>query len=88
MSVVGKVYDKILLKRSEPWFRKIKHDLQGSNREGCSSLHTALVLQEAISHNTAQRNTVYVALLDTQKAFDTVWQAGAVLQVKETQHGS
>lgn len=82
MSVIGKVYDKILLKRAEAWFSEVQHEQQGANRTGCSSLHTALLLQEAVAHNVGSRKTVYVTLLDTQKAFDTVWQNGLLYKLR------
>ncbi len=46
MPVVGKVYDKILLSRSDNWFKDVQHEQQGANRELVSSLHTAAILQE------------------------------------------
>ena len=82
MPVLGKAYDKILLKRSEAWFSKVQNAQQGANRVLCSSLHTSLVLQEAVAHNVAQGQTVYVTLLDTQKAFDTVWQNGLLYKLR------
>ncbi len=83
MPVLGKVYDKILLKRTETWFTNSQNELQGANRRHCSSLHTSLVLQESVSDNVKHGKTVYVSLLDTQKAFDTVWQAGLFHKLKE-----
>ncbi len=75
-SVLGKTYDKILLMRSEEWFQSVCNEQQGANRTACSSLHTALILRENISCNSSKGKTVYTALLDTRKAFDTVWQDG------------
>ena len=85
MSVLGKVYDRILLKRSEAWFSAIQNEQQGANRKHCSSLHTSLTLQEAVSHFAKRGETVYIALLDTQKAFDTVWQNGLFYKLMELQ---
>ena len=48
-------------------------ELQGADPAGTSSTHTAQLLFESITANTELGNTVYVALLDTTKLFDTVW---------------
>lgn len=83
MSVLGKLYDKILLRRSESWFQRAQSQLQGANREQCSSLHTSLILQEAVAQHVEKGKVVYVTLLDTQKAFDTVWQNGLFYKLKQ-----
>ena len=41
-----------------------------------SCLHMAFVFQEAVQHLRDQKKKAYVALLDVQKAFDTVWHNG------------
>ena len=50
--------------------------LQGAGQEKRSCLHTSLIVQEAIAYNVNKGNTVYVAYLDTRKAFDTVCREG------------
>lgn len=84
-SILGKLYDKILLGRAEQWFKSERNDQQGANRPAVSSLHTALMLRETIEHNASKGKPVYTCLLDTKKAFDTVWQDG--LFYKLNQHG-
>ena len=58
LSTLSKVYDKILLKRYENWFRTTLSNLQGVAEKGGSIIITALLLNEAIAHT---ENT-YVAL--------------------------
>ena len=82
-SVLGKVYDKILLKRADDWFQAIMHDQQGANRTCSSSVNTAMILKETISYNRNRGKTVYTALLDTKKAFDTVWQNGLFYKLRQ-----
>lgn len=82
-SVLGKVYDKLLLKRSDSWFLSIMHDEQGANRTGCSSVNTALILKENVCYHLGRGKPVYVALLDTRKAFDTVWQNGLFFKLRK-----
>ena len=69
MSVISEVYDSILFKRHEKWFKRVLCEKQGVAQNNCSSLNTALMLQEAVYASTC----VYVALLDVKKAFDSVW---------------
>ena len=77
LSTLSKVYDKILLKRYENWFRTTLSNLQGVAEKGGSSINTALLLHEAIAHT---ENT-YVALLDVKKAFDSVWIKGLMYKL-------
>ncbi len=83
MPTIGKLYDSILLKRADPWFLEKMNPLQGANRSGCSSIETAMVLQEAISYHTERQSTAYVGLLDIKKAFDTVWLEGLFLKLHQ-----
>ncbi len=82
-SVVGKTYDKILLCRANDWFEGVCDDQQGANRSSCSSIHTALILRENVAHNLNKGSAVYTVLLDTKKAFDTVWQNGLFYKLKQ-----
>lgn len=81
MPVLGKVLDSLLLKRFDTWMITTLDRLQGANRSGVSSLETAACLQQAIATNTSPAQSVYVALLDVKKAFDTVWQIGLFVQL-------
>ena len=58
-----------------PWSRqkKLIDPLQGAAQERCSSLHSTWMLRECISENLEKGSSVYVGLLDTKKAFDSVW---------------
>ena len=77
LSTLSKVYDKILLKRYENWFRATLSNLQGVAEKGGSSINTALLLHEAFAHT---ENT-YVVLLDVKKAFDSVWIKGLMYKL-------
>ncbi len=81
-SVIGKVYDSILVNRAEEWFTNATDDLQGCNRKQCSSVHTHLLLREAVSHARQRNRTVYVCLLDVKKAFDHVWIDGLFYKLR------
>ena len=60
LSTLSKVYDKILLKRYENWFRTTLSNLQGVAEKGGSSINTALLLHEAIAHILKTHKGTYV----------------------------
>ena len=57
------------------------HPLQGGFRPGFSCLHSAFILQEAISFVHERKKKAFVAFLDVRKAFDTVWHAGLLVKL-------
>ncbi len=75
---IAKLYDKVILKRIMKWLVEEKkiHDLQGSCQEKCSNLQTSWLVRESIAHFNERGTTVYVALLDVAKAFDSIWHNG------------
>ena len=83
LPVIGKIFENILLHRHVKWADKNDpfDALQGAGQDKCSSTHTSYLLRETISHNIERDSTVYVALLDTQKAFDTVWIKGVLYKM-------
>ena len=81
LSTLSKVYDKLLLKRYEHWYKEKLSSLQGIADDCSSSLTTALILHEAIANNNG---ATYVALLDhvdVKKAFDSVWINGMLYKL-------
>lgn len=79
-----KIFEKLLLYRikshilSTVEFPNIQQ--QGFQQKlGC--LTASFNLQETIHHNIEQGSPVYVAFLDTQKAFDTVWRHGLMCKL-------
>ena len=75
--VLAKVFEKIILLRLlDSNLHNHIHPLQGGLKPDVSCLHMAFVFQEAIQHLRDQKKKAYVALLDVQKAFDTVWHNG------------
>ena len=83
LPVVYKLFEMVILQREKKWLfdNKLIEDLQGAAQENCSSLHVSMVLQEAINHNLNKGESVYVAFLDIQKAFDTVWIPGLLYKL-------
>ena len=63
------------------WCNDVTDDLQGAGQEKCSSMHTTWLLRETISANREKGCSVYVGLLDTKKAFDSVWINGLMYKL-------
>ena len=78
-SVVGKVFERLLLSRLLNFIRL--SPLQGGFRAGQSSLHTAFVFQETVTYLQECGHKAYVAFLDARKAFDTVWHEGLFVKL-------
>ena len=85
LPVMYKLLEMIIIDREREWFtgHDIVDELQGAGQTGCSSLHTSLILREAIDYNVRKGESVYIALLDIQKAFDTVWINGLLYKMYE-----
>ncbi len=81
LPVLSKVYDKVILPKTNKWFYDMVCDMQGAGQEKCSSLHTSLLLQETIAYHQERFGTVYAGFLDTKKAFDTVWIDGLLFKL-------
>ena len=86
LSILSKVFDNVLYSRHSKWSDKSQplDPLQGAGKSKCSSIHTTYLLRETICHNIERGNTVYVGLLDTKKAFDTVWVKGVFVKMYQT----
>ena len=75
LPTIYKLLETIMVDRENEWFShsSVVDELQGAGQHSCSSMHTSMLVQEAIAHNRSKGESVYVAFLDIQKAFDTVW---------------
>lgn len=78
LPVLYKVFEKILLERLDMWLtnNNIISQLQGAAQPRCSSTDVVVMLKETIAYHTEQGNNVCVVMLDTAKAFDSVWIEG------------
>jgi hypothetical protein len=83
LPVIGKLFEKVLLQRHMAWAADNDplDSLQGAAQPDWSCLHTSLLLQKTVSHNLEKGSVVYVAMLDIQKAFDTVWIEGLLFKL-------
>ena len=77
---LSKVFEKILLERMLYFVNEEKIPFPCPQQQGfqkqLSCITAAFNLQDAICTNLYLHSNVYVAFLDTEKAFDTVWHAG------------
>ena len=81
LSNMAKVLEKLLLLRLEETVHL--NPLQGGFRPGLSSNHTALIFQEAVCSVRVQKLKAFIAFLDAQKAFDSVWHAGLLVKLHQ-----
>ena len=79
LSIIAKVFEKLLAVKLEEIIKL--NPLQGGFHLGLSCLHTAFILQEGILSVREKKVKAFVAFLDTQKAFDTVWHAGLLFKL-------
>ena len=84
MPVFYKIYENIMIEREKSYFSDVIHELQGAGQNGCSCLHSSMVLQETIDYHRSRGANVWVAFLDIRKAFDTVWIPGMLYKLYET----
>ena len=83
LPVFYKVFEMLILQREHSWLENTLDELQGAAQENCSCQHTSLMMQEAISYNLDLGESVYGALCDIMKAFDSVWINGLLYKLQE-----
>ena len=62
----------------------IPDEMQFGFQKNHSCIMTSCTLELVIESNTSRKRTTYVALLDAEKAFDTVWHEGLFHKLDET----
>ena len=83
LPALSKVFERLLLRKLDDIATDRIDEMQGASHASCSSLHTSFLVQEAVACATEGKSTPYVALLDTRKAFDTVWHDGLFYQLHQ-----
>jgi hypothetical protein len=71
LSIVGKLFEKVLLKKILPTLREKQNELQRGFTKDVAPTNTALLLTEAIG----KYEPVYTCFVDASKAFDVVWHS-------------
>ena len=70
-SIVGKLFEKVLLKKILPTLREKQNELQRGFTKDVAPTNAALLLTEAID----KYEPVYTCFVDSSKAFDVVWHS-------------
>ena len=80
-----KLFEKILIQRIRLHIlpsTQFPNPQQQGFQPSLGSITASFNLQETIFHNIEHGSPVYVAFLDTQKAFDTVWRHGLMFKLR------
>jgi hypothetical protein len=75
ISTIGKLFEKLYILKVKPFILENQSPLQYGFTEGISPMIAAVMMTEAISHAKLQKKPLYIAFLDTKKAFDVVWHS-------------
>lgn len=83
LSVFAKLYEKCIMLRLDEKLKAndVLSGMQGAAQNKSSSLHSAWLVREIISFNVEKNNDTFICLLDTKKAFDSVWQDGLLYKL-------
>ncbi|KAK6186686.1 hypothetical protein SNE40_005971 [Patella caerulea] len=81
---IGKLFEKLLETRLSSLHPSsaFPNKQQVAYQKGLSSLHASFNLQETVHYYQARSNSVYVAFLDSTKAFDCVWHDGLLYKLR------
>ncbi len=82
-SVLSKLLEKVLLESIDPNINPSLHNLQGGFRQNFGTSHTSFLVREAIHVCQQSKEKCYIASLDAQKAFDTVWHNGLLVKLSD-----
>ena len=89
LTTIGKLYEKLIKQKIEQDSRirncPITSSNQGAGKEKILSLHTNFLLRETISYANERNQSVHIACLDIEKAFDKVWQQGLLYKLHKKQ---
>ena len=79
-----KIFEKLILHRLETHgFTEKLSDQQVGFQKGMSSMMASFVLRESIANCSEHASKLFVAFMDTRKAFDVVWHNGLFIKLKQ-----
>jgi hypothetical protein len=73
-SVIGKAFEHAILAQDQQKLEKDQSEMQFGFTQDVSPIMAALVVTEAIAEGADTKKPVFMAAIDTQKAFDVVWR--------------
>jgi len=80
-SVVFKVFEDIVLRRSQVDILKRITKQHGGFQDGLSCMMTSFLIREAVHFANENRSKLYVAFMDGTKAIDVVWHGGLLYKL-------
>ena len=81
LSILGKVLEKVLQKRTEELLTKNQSRLQRGFTKKSSSVNAALLISEVQNEAKDRGEFLSLVTLDAAKAFDVVWQASLLRKI-------
>lgn len=72
-SIIGKLFEKVLLHKIRPILNEQQNELQRGFTKNVSPTNAALLLSEAIAEAKDNNQPLYSCFIDASKAFDVVW---------------
>ncbi|CAG2254958.1 unnamed protein product [Mytilus edulis] len=70
---ISKLFEKALYTRLPSLHHNFPHQSQVAYQKALPSTHTSFNMQEVVLHNLKRQSNSIVTLLDSMKAFDTLW---------------
>ncbi|MCW4345464.1 MAG: reverse transcriptase domain-containing protein, partial [Candidatus Thiodiazotropha endolucinida] len=81
LSIIGKVLEKVLLKRTETTLCREQSRFQRGFTRNSSSTNAALIVTEVQNEAKLNKQNLHLVTLDACKAFDVVWQDSLLRKV-------
>jgi hypothetical protein len=72
-SVIGKLFEKVILHKISPLLKESQNPLQRGFSKDVAPTNASLLLTEAIAESLDNNEPLYAAFIDASKAFDVVW---------------
>ena len=85
LSVLGKLLERIILRRIQELELNLIPDYQMAYRKGCSTTHQVLRLVEIITKGFNNNAYTPAIFLDVAKAFDSVWHTGLIYKLIQSE---
>ena len=85
LNTLYKMFEQIMLQRMKTWAHDkgivFPSDQQGAYQQHLCSTMTSFNVQETIAYYMERNSKIYLSLLDTATAFDTVWHGGLFVKL-------
>ncbi|CAC5397523.1 unnamed protein product [Mytilus coruscus] len=79
----SKIFEKILVPHLEPLHQNCPHPTQIAYQKLLCSTYASFTIEEEIRHYIERNSKVIVVLMDSMKAFDSMWHDALLLKSKE-----